>query len=196
MRRKFDKLGHFDEDGNRIQRNGKSRINGSAPEDWEIKEEMLGTLGNLAMVAMRLDMDRKELVERIERSWELRDFFYEMRQTRLDAVENSLYTNAISGNVRAQIFYLRTQGRDRGYGDVQTNVNVDIDSLNLLQLKQLAQGAPLDYVLTNESVPDERTIEATSESYAEMEGESGTQADNGTDASDDVAESDFPEIDI
>ena len=119
-----------------------------------------------------------------------------MRQTRLDAVENSLYTNAISGNVRAQIFYLRTQGRDRGYGDVQTNVNVDIDSLNLLQLKQLAQGAPLDYVLTNESVPDERTIEATSESYAEMEGESGTQADNGTDASDDVAESDFPEIDI
>ena len=199
MSKRFSKLGRFDADGNPIQRNGRNHYGPYAPEveDWEIKEELLASLGNAAIASARLNMDRQELIDRVGNSHELRQLFYNMRQSRLDAIEDALYNTAIGGNVRAQIFYLRTQGRDRGYGDVQTHVNVNLDELTPMQLRQLANGVPLEYVLSEQQpVSDERSLETTRSSDVGIQGTSAAETIDSTGTPVDLAEPDIPETDV
>ncbi len=45
-------------------------------------------------------------------------------ETMLDNVENAIYTAAMQGNVTAQIFILKTKGKDRGWTE-RTDINVN-----------------------------------------------------------------------
>ncbi len=43
----------------------------------------------------------------------------DIREISVDNVESALYKSAIEGNTTAQIFYLKTQGKNRGYVERQ-----------------------------------------------------------------------------
>lgn len=42
-----------------------------------------------------------------------------LKEGLIDRVESALYKNIIEGNVTAQIFFLKTKGKDRGYIETQ-----------------------------------------------------------------------------
>ena len=73
--------------------------------------------GNVASIARYLKVGRGVIYNRINGSAQLRDALKSARETMLDNVESSLYSQALNGNTTAMIFFLKTQGRDRGYQD-------------------------------------------------------------------------------
>lgn len=73
--------------------------------------------GNLAMVARKCGVARGTLYRHLERSPELRAALQDARETMVDHVESRLYDNALKGDTTAVIFFLKTQGRMRGYSE-------------------------------------------------------------------------------
>lgn len=58
----------------------------------------------------------------------------------IDDTESSLYHNITWGNVTAQIYFLKTKGKKRGWGEdgdvlVQTDSNIDLSQLTVDELK-------------------------------------------------------------
>jgi hypothetical protein len=71
--------------------------------------------GNVAAMARRLGVSRRTIKRRIDASSELREALEDAREGMLDNVESVLYERVLAGDTRAIIFFLKTQGRDRGY---------------------------------------------------------------------------------
>lgn len=70
--------------------------------------------GNISAIARSFDRDRKTVYEYIRKN-DLWDKLIEARETMVDNVESALYQQALSGNTTAMIFFLKTQGKERGY---------------------------------------------------------------------------------
>ena len=70
--------------------------------------------GNISAIARAFNRDRKTVYEYIRKN-DLWDKVEEARETMVDNVESALYQQALSGNTTAMIFFLKTQGKDRGY---------------------------------------------------------------------------------
>lgn len=84
------------------------------------------------------------------RKWpELEDVFAQAREHTLDKAELKLQEHIELGSLQALMFYLSTQGRERGYTKTRTTVNVDLSKLSDAQLERLSRGEPIDRVLTN-----------------------------------------------
>lgn len=78
--------------------------------------ELLGqTKGNVAAIARTLGVTRRTVYNRILESPTLQDELKEARETMLDNAESVLYSKVLDGDMRALMFFLRTQGKDRGY---------------------------------------------------------------------------------
>lgn len=71
--------------------------------------------GNMAAVGRTLKVTRQAVWDFCDKHDELKAFQRQLRESFVDTVESGLYTNAENGNVTAQIFILKTIGRDRGY---------------------------------------------------------------------------------
>lgn len=71
--------------------------------------------GNVAAIARKLGVSRATIHKRIQESAALRSAIDDARETMVDNVESALYREVLNGNVTAMIFWLKTQGKRRGW---------------------------------------------------------------------------------
>ena len=81
--------------------------------------------GNLAAVARKLGVCRQTLYTYIERHPSVKDVVAESRETMLDNAESALYRAVLAGEAWAVCFFLKTQGKRRGYVERQEVTGAD-----------------------------------------------------------------------
>ena len=95
-----------------------------------------GNGGNINDACNATNVSRRTIYVWMEKEQWFKDSIDDIREIGVDNVESALYKNAIEGNTTAQIFYLKTQGKKRGYvekseldltsGDEPIKINVNI----------------------------------------------------------------------
>ena len=71
--------------------------------------------GNVSMVARHFKMSRQTLYKYINAHPSVMAALEEARETMIDNVESALYSAALAGEGWAVCFFLKTQGKRRGY---------------------------------------------------------------------------------
>lgn len=71
--------------------------------------------GNVTSVAKELGVSRRTVHRRINESVTLQEKLEQARQTMLDNAESVLYNAVLAGETSELIFFLKTQGKSRGY---------------------------------------------------------------------------------
>lgn len=105
---------------------------------WKISDEDIAAQvepqsGNIAAIARALKVDRKTIYNRVNDNPDLRAMIEDAREGMIDNAESKLYANALNGDTTSLIFFLKTQGKRRGYterhevtgadgGAIETNV--------------------------------------------------------------------------
>lgn len=94
-------------------------------------------MGNVSMVARTLNVDRTTVYNFMKKHPTVKAKLDEAREKMIDNVESKLYSKALDGDTTAMIFFLKTQGKSRGYVERQevTGANggaiiVDWDSID------------------------------------------------------------------
>ena len=109
---------------------GKLDKDGVKPID-SAKVEQLAAQGlTVKQIASCLNCSRTTLYERMGSKQDVADAIKRGRAKGIGTVTNSLFKSANSGNITAQIFYLKTKGKDRGYverQEIESNIKVDVD---------------------------------------------------------------------
>lgn len=75
--------------------------------------------GNVAAVARRLGVSRAAIYNRINKSPTLQQVLSDAREAMLDNAESMLYKKVLEGSTPELLFFLKTQGRNRGYVERQ-----------------------------------------------------------------------------
>ena len=75
--------------------------------------------GNVAAIARKFGVSRNTIWKRVQESPNLRAAFEDARETMLDNAESKLYQKVLDGDTVSLIFFLKTQGRSRGYIEKQ-----------------------------------------------------------------------------
>lgn len=75
--------------------------------------------GNVSAVARSFGVSRNAIYDRVQKSTRLQTALAEARDSMLDNAETELYDQALTGNTTALIFFLKTQGKSRGYTERQ-----------------------------------------------------------------------------
>jgi len=102
--------------------------------------------GNISAVARNLGIQRDTLYHIIKRHPTLQQVLANAREGTLDVAESVLYKKILDGEGWAVCFFLKTQGKARGYIErvdsrsESVNLNVDVSALNEAQLRRLAAG--------------------------------------------------------
>jgi len=94
------------------------------PDRSIIKEAIVKAYGNLSTAAKSLQVERATLYAWIEQEG-LDEAVQEGRNKRLDFAESMLDKGMKEGNMTAIIFYLKTQGKSRGYIERQEVTGAD-----------------------------------------------------------------------
>jgi hypothetical protein len=89
--------------------------------------------GNVTEAARALGYDRTTLYKRMYADPELMDIKNAVKEQTKDAIEGVLISSALSGDLTAVIFFLKTQARDRGYIETKQ-----------LEMGGIENGAPID----------------------------------------------------
>lgn len=71
--------------------------------------------GNIAAIARHLGCNRGTVWNRIQESANLQKALKNARETMLDNAESQLYNKVLAGDVVSLIYFLKTQGKSRGY---------------------------------------------------------------------------------
>ena len=104
--------------------------------------------GNVAAIARRLGVSRSTVWARVQESPTLTVALEDARESMVDNAESALYKKVIEGiDTTALIFFLKTQGRNRGYGDKSDNFTLDLSKLTDDQLTRLERGESVYSVL-------------------------------------------------
>ena len=75
--------------------------------------------GNVTAVARRFGVSRTTIYNRINKYPTVKLALAEARDEMLDNAESVLYKQVLAGNMTALIFFLKTQGKRRGYSERQ-----------------------------------------------------------------------------
>jgi predicted transcriptional regulator len=86
------------------------------PSVETIKNTISQAMGNLTIVAKSLGVSRTAVFNWVQ-EYELKGIVEEARENRLDFVESALDNRIKKGDTTAIIFFLKTQGRGRGYAE-------------------------------------------------------------------------------
>jgi len=81
--------------------------------------------GNVSSVARFFKMSRQTLYKYINDHVTVQAALEESREKMIDNVESALYQQALAGNTTAMIFFLKTQGKKRGYVERQEVTGAD-----------------------------------------------------------------------
>lgn len=147
------------------------------------EEEVIGAIqslnGNIAAVCRGLGTNRRTFDRWMERHPNAQQALSEAREEMLDMAESSLYRQVLNGQAWAVCFFLKTQGRKRGYIErAETfNLNIDLNELDVEKLQRLAAGEHPSLVLgsgiaalpAGTAATDPLTIEGTGVVGAEAE---------------------------
>ena len=76
-------------------------------------------MGNLSLVARKLGVSRTTVYNFLENKPTLKVVLIDAREKMIDNVESKLYSKALDGDTTAMIFFLKTQGKSRGYVERQ-----------------------------------------------------------------------------
>mgnify|MGYP001571891153 CR=1 FL=1 len=103
--------------------------------------------GNITAAAHALGVTREALSHRTRLTASLRAVLKEARETMLDTAETVLYSKVLAGDITALIFFLKTQGKSRGYierveysiDDLRSEVRRLSRELGLAETKVLAE---------------------------------------------------------
>lgn len=94
------------------------------PDTSVIESSIVKAFGNLSTAAKSLQVERATLYRWIEQEG-LEEAVQEGRNRRLDFAESMLDKGMQEGNMTAIIFYLKTQGKSRGYIERQEVTGAD-----------------------------------------------------------------------
>src|SRR5262245_3534949 len=101
--------------------------------------------GNMAAVARRYGVTRQAVWLHVKTHPELQECVADCRETMLDDGENALHLAVLSGEPWAVCFYLKTQGRSRGYVERQEYRGLsdgDVNERITEELARLAASGP------------------------------------------------------
>jgi transposase-like protein len=88
------------------------------PDKKVIEDAIVKAFGNISIASKSLGVDRVTLYKWIDQE-SLEHAVIEGRNSRLDFVESKLDQKISSGDTTAIIFFLKTQGKSRGYVERQ-----------------------------------------------------------------------------
>lgn len=71
--------------------------------------------GNISIVAKSFGVSRTTVYNFLSKHPEMKRCLEDEREKMIDNVESALYNQALDGNTTAMIFFLKTQGKTRGY---------------------------------------------------------------------------------
>ena len=95
----------------------------------EIERRIHDKRGNVAAVARSFGLSRTQIYRRIQKSIKLQAALVESRETMLDNAETELYDRALDGGTPELLFFLKTQGKSRGYIERNELTGIDGDGL-------------------------------------------------------------------
>lgn len=93
-------------------------------DGWKISikaatEALIASRGNLSMAARKLGVSRSGMEKFLNTRPELQEVRREAKESMLDVAEDQLMSLIHTGDIRAITFYLKTQGKERGYTERQ-----------------------------------------------------------------------------
>jgi len=94
------------------------------PDTSVIEKAIVKAFGNLSAASISLGVERPTLYKWIEQDG-LEQAVIEGRNSRLDFVEGKLDQKIDGGDITAIIFFLKTQGKSRGYVERQEITGAD-----------------------------------------------------------------------
>lgn len=121
-----------------------------------VKADLIAALekyqGLVYLTASVLKVSAQTIYNYAERYPEVKQKIKELKGQRLDKAELVLWNEVNSGNTQALMFFLRTQGKDRGYverTEVNENITInltreDLEALPDDVLEQLAENKSVD----------------------------------------------------
>ena len=99
--------------------------------------------GLISVAARSLGVTRRAVYKARDRHEKIRQAIEDARETTLDFAEGKLIEQIKSGNTTALIFFLKTQGKQRGYierAQYQRVPDLDLDSMTDEELEAVARG--------------------------------------------------------
>jgi molybdate-binding protein len=85
----------------------------------ELSAQLEKDKGNIAATARMFGVSRGTIHNRINESSTLQQVLIDARESMLDNAESVLYKKVLEGSTPELIFFLKTQGRNRGYVERQ-----------------------------------------------------------------------------
>ena len=89
--------------------------------------------GNVAAIARALGVSRGAVWNRIQESANLQKALEDAREQMIDNVESTLYKKALGGDVTSMIFFLKTQGKRRGYTERHELTGADGGAITIVR---------------------------------------------------------------
>lgn len=121
--------------------------------------------GNIAQAAKFLSMSRGALSIRVRNTPSLDRLVKDIREENLDIVEFKNLESAIDGNVTAQIFILKTLGKDRGYSEKVVMTHEVGERTSAALIAAMRNGARLSELMP----PKEEIVEVEDYTWEESE---------------------------
>lgn len=106
----------------------------SKPEILE--NAIIDSYGNISTIAKRLGVSRTTIYKYLEKNQDLKDRIESEREVAIDFAESQLMEKIKSGDTVSIIFFLKTQGRRRGYSErfqVEGNFPIQVTFIEDLQ---------------------------------------------------------------
>lgn len=121
--------------------------------DKQIMDALRECKGMVYVAAASIPCSPKTIKARLASKPELAEILREESEAMKDTAEMSLFDAVIAGDPWAVQYYLTRKAKDRGYGDRQetVNLNVNWDDLTDDELKRIAAGESPAVVLADRS---------------------------------------------
>lgn len=108
----------------------------SIPEDLLI-DAIRQQRGNVAAIVRAFGTGRGKVLRAIESYPEAKKAMEEAREIVLDDAENVLIDRVLQGRTKELLFFLKTQGRRRGYSERNLTLNIDISNMDDEELQAI-----------------------------------------------------------
>lgn len=94
----------------------------------QVEDALIKAKGLVSVAASHLGCDPRTVRNYFKRYPTLKELCHEQKEALLDFTEKKLLEKIAEGNLTAIIFFLKTQGRSRGYYEkIETNTSFSID---------------------------------------------------------------------